>query len=178
MPISTTRFRTAAIVAAVAVLPVTAVAQHTNLFGGFWHVEDQTSPVTGQRTVLVATTALQMVTRTGGMISLAIRCMPTRYRHELSVVVIVGRSMSVMPTRCIPYKTDADPPKEDCYGQIADQDRAVLLGEPTAFTKALVGKTKLLMEIPVRDRGKVVAEFTVTGIEKHLASLQPQCELR
>jgi hypothetical protein len=163
-----------ATVAAVAVLPVTAVAQ--NLFAGQWFVHDGASPVTGKRTVLISTTAHGLQTPFGGMFLLGIRCAPGRRGHELQVLVELGRHTSAM-SGCVAYKADNDAPQEDC-GYRASNDRGYFLANPAGFTKSLIGKRKLLMEIPTASAGRVVAEFTVSGIEKHLASLKPQCEVR
>ena len=169
-----TRKLCTAVIAAVAVLPVTAVAQ--NLFAGQWFVDDNVSPVTGKRTVMIFTMAHELQTPSGGMFLLGIRCAPGHRGHELQVLLELGRHTSAMHG-CLAYKADNNAPQEDC-GYSAGNGRGYFLANPAGFTKSLIGKRKLLMEIPTASAGRVVAEFTVSGFEEHLVTLKPHCELK
>ena len=87
-----TRKLCTAIVAAVAVLPVTAMAQ--NLFAGQWFVHDDASPVTGKRTVLISTMAHELQTPSGGMFCSALgapqRRILFRRLHKASQALVRG----------------------------------------------------------------------------------------
>jgi hypothetical protein len=81
---------------------------------------------------------------------------------------------------CIRYKVDGGPATEECsFRTTVPGGQAYVSDHTVNVLKALLGKTRLLMEIPTDNSpGRLTAEFNIGGLAERLPALQPYCDVR
>ena len=160
----------------------TAVEPTTKHVRVDWAVVTQKSLFTGKSTITLSTPSDFVPDafssgRTSRFI-LVLRCQPHHLdtsKYHFEAFITFPRGYQTAAGKCLSYRIDDNAPVEACDMLGADGNNVLSFHNAASFTKGLLGKRAITMEVPTQQYGPVSVAFNIAGLEERLPGLQEFC---